>query len=93
LEGRYLRSSFARVATASAAMAVPIYLVHSYVFRTLPDTRLADLVQLAVLLPLALVLFLGVARALGVQEIDFALHSFVIPTWRRIFPQRAKILN
>jgi putative peptidoglycan lipid II flippase len=93
LEGRYLRTCFLRVALASTAMAVPLYLLHHYVMGTLPDTRFADCVQLAVLIPLALVLFLGVAQWLGVQEVDFAFTSFVVPTWKRFFTKRAKILN
>lgn len=92
LEGRYLSSCFGRVAGASAAMAVPLYLIHAYVFRTFPNTRLADCVQLAILLPLALVIFLGAARVLRVQELSFAFSSFVVPTWKRISLKRAKIL-
>ncbi len=93
LEGRYLGACFLRVAAASVVMAVPLYLLHNYSFRSFPDTRLADCVELALLIPLALILFMGAARLLGVQEIGFAFRSFVVPTWKRFFPKRAKIVN
>jgi len=92
LEGRYLSACFARVAAAAAFMAVPLYFIHSYMSKTLPDSRLADCFQLAILIPLAVLLFLGAARALCVQEIDFAFSSFVLPTWKRFFSKRGKIL-
>jgi putative peptidoglycan lipid II flippase len=93
LEGRYLSVCFLRVATASAAMAAPLYLLHHYLFHSVPDTRMADCIELALLVPCALILFVGTARLLGVQEIDFAFRSFVVPTWKRFFPKRAKILT
>jgi putative peptidoglycan lipid II flippase len=93
LEGRYLSDCLMRVTVAAAAMALPIYLLHNYAFGALPDTRLADCVQLAVLIPLAAAIFLGAARLLRVKEIDFALSSFVAPTWNRLLPKRAKILD
>jgi hypothetical protein len=54
---------------------------------------MADCIELALLIPCALILFVGTARLLGVQEIDFAFRSFVVPTWKRFFPKRAKILT
>jgi putative peptidoglycan lipid II flippase len=93
LEGRYLSVCFLRVAIASAAMAAPLYLLHHYSFSTFRDTRMADCIELALLIPCALILFVGTARLLGVQEIDFAFRSFVVPTWKRFFPKRAKILT
>jgi putative peptidoglycan lipid II flippase len=92
LEGRYLLACFLRVALASAAMALPLYLLHSRVFNALSHTRLAYCEQLGVLIPLALILFFAAARLLGVQEISFAFRSFVVPTWKRIANRRAKIL-
>jgi putative peptidoglycan lipid II flippase len=92
LEGRYLSACFLRVALASLAMALPLYLLHSRVFKAFPDTRLAYCAQLAILIPLALLLFFAAARWLGVQEIGFAFSSFVVPTWKRIANKRGKIL-
>jgi putative peptidoglycan lipid II flippase len=93
LEGRYLSACFLRVALASAVMALPLYLLHNHAFNTFPDTRLAYCIQLAVLIPLALILFFAAARFLGVQEISFAFSSFVVPTWKRLLNKRAKILD
>ena len=72
---------------------MPLYLLHNYMFEALPDNTVADCIQLAVLLPLALALFLTATRLLGVQEIGFAIRSFVVPTWKRFSIRRAKILN
>ncbi len=91
LEGRYLRACFGRVALASAAMALPLYLLHRHLFTAFTETRLAYCAELAILLPIALILFIAAARALSVQEIDFALSSFVVPTWKRLSNKRAKI--
>jgi putative peptidoglycan lipid II flippase len=93
LEGRYLSTCFARVALASALMALALYWLHSHLFKTLPDSRMAYCGELAVLLPTGLLLFLGAARAMGVQEIGFAFSSFVVPTWKRFSNKRAKIWN
>jgi len=91
LEGRYLNACFWRVMLASAAMALPLYLLHSRVFKAFPDTRLADCAQLALLIPLALMVFFAAARLLGVQEIGFAFDAFVVPTWKRFANRRGKI--
>jgi putative peptidoglycan lipid II flippase len=91
LEGRYLRACFGRVALASAAMALPLYLLHRHLFAAFSETRLAYCAELAILIPVALILFFAAARVLGVQEIDFALTSFVVPTWKRLSNKRAKI--
>ncbi len=91
LEGRYLLRSGLRVMLASVAMAVPVYLIRRYGFGSLPETRWADCIQVAVLIPLAIALFLGAGRLFGVQEAGFAFRSFVAPTWSRMFPAHAKI--
>ena len=84
LEGRYLGACFLRVAVASLVMAAPLFMIDRQVFRGVFDTRIAYCGELALLLPLAAIVFFGVARFLGVQEIGFAFHSFIVPTWRRL---------
>jgi putative peptidoglycan lipid II flippase len=93
LEGRYLSMCFVRVAVASIIMALPLFLLHNNVFKSLPQTRLLYCAELALLIPLAALMFLGAARLLGVQEINFALDSFVVPMWKRLTSKRAKVLK
>jgi hypothetical protein len=91
LEGRYLGRSFLRILLASAIMALSLLFVRGLFVTVVPLTRLGYLMELAVALPLALASFLAAARALGVDEIRFAYHSFFVPTWQRLRGLHARI--
>jgi putative peptidoglycan lipid II flippase len=91
LQGRYLSSCFLRISLASAFMALPIVLLRSQVFTRFPATRLGYCSELAIAVPLALAVFFVAARFLRIEEIGFAVHSFVVPTWKRFSMVRGKI--
>jgi hypothetical protein len=93
LEGRYLTACFLRVAVAAAAMALPLYFFHIQAAKAFGTTRLGYCSQLAILIPVSVVLFLAAARFLRVQEIGFAFDSFLVPTWKRFSNKHAKIQN
>jgi putative peptidoglycan lipid II flippase len=93
LEGRYLTACFLRVAAAATIMSLPLYFFHLRAAKAFGATRLGYCFELAVLIPVAVVLFLAAARFLRVQEIGFAFDSFIVPTWKRFSHRHAKIWN
>jgi len=93
LEGRYLCVTLLRIALASAVMALPLVLLRSRWLTVFPETRLGYCSELAIAIPLALALFLAAARVLHIEEIGFAFHSFVVPTWKRVAIMHGKITS
>jgi len=51
--------------------------------RWLGVSQLARLADLAVSIPLGLLIFYGMCRALGVHEVDMAIRAFTRPVSRR----------
>jgi putative peptidoglycan lipid II flippase len=91
LEGRYLRRCFSRIALASFVMILPLLLLHNRFFSALPASRITYFSELAVSIPLALILFFTSARLVGVEEVGFAISGFFVPMWNRLLCMRAKI--
>jgi putative peptidoglycan lipid II flippase len=93
LEGRYLRACFLRIGLASLVMALPLWFFHTYVFSPFANGRASSCGELAVLIPLALIVFTATAHTLGVDEIRFAFNAVVVPTWKRLTLMNAKITS
>ena len=73
---------------ASLVMAGVIALSSHAMESWLGVSQWARLGDLAVSIPLGLLVFYGVCHALGVHEIDMAIHAFTAPVRRRL--RRAK---
>jgi len=82
--GRELRAGIAKVLIASLAMAAVTALSSHGMERWLGVSQLARLADLAVSIPLALAVFYGTCRALGVSELDMAIRAFSAPIRRRL---------
>jgi putative peptidoglycan lipid II flippase len=82
--GRELRAGIAKVLIASLAMAAVTALSSHAMERWLGVSQLARLADLAVSIPLALAVFYGTCRALGVSELDMAIRAFSAPIRRRL---------
>ena len=84
VHGRELRAGIAKVLIASLAMAAVTALSSHAMERWLGVSQLARLGDLAVSIPLALAVFYGACRALGVSELDLAILAFSAPIRRRL---------
>ena len=82
--GRELFRVVGRVAIASAVMGAAAWLSNQGVVRWLGTSQLADLVNLAISIPLALLVFYAVCRTLGIDELGMAVRAFTAPIRRRL---------
>ena len=82
--GRELARTIGKVAAASAVMGGVAYASSSMISNWLGTTQFAHLANLAVSLPLAMLVFYGMCKALGVEEISLAVRSFTGPVKRRL---------
>jgi putative peptidoglycan lipid II flippase len=91
LEGRYLRDCFLRILAASMAMGIPLFFLAREFVKRLPATRGAYWSELAIEIPLGLLLFYSAARLLGISELSVASNLYIAPIWHRLTGARAKI--
>ncbi len=82
--GRELATGIGKVIAASLAMAAVTALSSHAMEQWLGVSRSARLADLAVSIPLGLLVFYGACRALGIHEIDLAIRSFTGPVQRRL---------
>jgi putative peptidoglycan lipid II flippase len=76
LDGRYLSKRFTRILSASLFMAAPLALLdRQFVLHGTPD-RAGYLLELALLLPLSVLLFAGACKLFQVEEIRSATRLF-----------------
>jgi putative peptidoglycan lipid II flippase len=74
LDGRYLLNRFTRILSAALLMAAPLALLdRQFVLHVTPN-RAGYLLELALLLPLAALLFLAACKLFRVEEIRAALR-------------------
>jgi len=81
--GRELAGGIGKVLLASLVMAGATALSSHEMERWLGVSQLARLADLAVSIPLGLLIFYGMCRALGVHEVDMAIRAFTRPVSRR----------
>ena len=84
VHGRELAASGMKVLAASAAMAAITWFSSREMEKWLGTSQLARLADLAVSIPLGVVVFYGICRALGVAELSVAIRAFTNPITRRI---------
>ena len=82
--GRELRSGIVKVLGASAVMAAATWFSTRAMEHWLGVTQLARLADLAVSIPLGLLVFYASCRALGVGELDVAIRAFSGPIRRKL---------
>jgi putative peptidoglycan lipid II flippase len=81
--GRALAAGIGRVLAASAVMAAVTAFSSHEMEHWLGVSQMARLADLAVSIPLGLLVFYAVCRALGVHDIDLAIRAFSRPVTRR----------
>jgi len=81
--GRNLAASIWKIIAASAVMGAAVLLSSHEIEQWLGVHRLARLVDLAVSIPLGLVIFYGACRVLRVSELELAARALVNPLARR----------
>jgi hypothetical protein len=86
-----LLDSIWKVAVASAAMGAVVWLTSHQIAAWLGHGRAARLIDLAVSIPIGLVVLYGAARALKISEMEMAVQALAGPLRRRIPFLRAKI--
>lgn len=91
LEGRYLKDCFLRVTAASLVMAGPLIFLDRQFAGHIPATRTAYCNELAIGVPLGLLIFYCAARFFRVAEIGFASEVFIAPLLRKLNRTHAKI--
>jgi putative peptidoglycan lipid II flippase len=91
IEGRYLMDRVLRITAASLLMTLAVASVHYVVSQHLGPTRRSYLGDLAICLPLGLLIFVVSARLFGVDEIGIASEVFIAPLRRSFLAGRAKI--
>jgi putative peptidoglycan lipid II flippase len=84
LDGRSLLSSVTRIVAASGVMSVVCWASSRTVLLWLGAGKLQQFTDLAVSIPLGLIVFLGMCRALRVGELDAAANAIAGPLARRL---------
>jgi putative peptidoglycan lipid II flippase len=93
IEGRYLLDRMARITAASLLMTVAIASTNYLLRHYLSPTRRSYLGDLAICLPLGLLVFVVASRAFGVREIGIASEVFFAALRRMFAGTRARIRN
>ncbi len=83
IHGRALFASFWRIATASASMGCVALFSSRTIEGWLGEGRLGRLADLAVSIPVSVLVFYSFCRLLRVDELDLATRSFLAPLRRR----------
>ncbi len=82
--GRDLFAAVTRVLLASIVMGGATWVSNRAVTNWLGTSQLADLVNLSISIPLALVVFYGACWLLGIHELGMAVRAFAAPIQRRL---------
>jgi putative peptidoglycan lipid II flippase len=89
--GRTLWRTFVRVSMASALMGVSVWACSTYIAGPLGTSKIARLTDLAISIPLGMVVLYGACQALGITELDDAIASIARPLQQRLPFLRARI--
>ncbi len=89
--GRNLWRTFCLVSVASALMGLAIWTTNYLVTVQLGTSKLARLIDLAISIPVGILVLYGACRMLGVTELDTALNGVLGPVYRRLPWLRARI--
>jgi len=91
IEGRALLASVAKISAASAAMALACVLSSYVIRRWLGSVKAAQLADLAISIPLGILVFAAACRALKTPEWDAAWSALGAPVARRLGFRRATL--
>lgn len=89
--GRKLWQTFHRISTASMLMGAAVWLSSKYVGTVVGVSKIGRLTDLAVSIPIGLMVLYGMCRMLGIKELDIAMNSIVDALQRRLRFSRARI--
>ena len=89
--GRKLWQTFHRISTASMAMGAAVWLSSKYVATVVGVSKIGRLTDLAISIPIGLMVLYGMCRMLGIKELDIAMNSIVDALQRRLRFSRARI--
>jgi putative peptidoglycan lipid II flippase len=91
LDGRRLTSAFWKISASSALMGVACALSSRLVQHWMGVSRLARVADLAVSVPVGLLVFLAAAKLFRLPELEAARRALIAPLTRRLGIGRAKI--
>lgn len=91
IHGRNLWRTFVRVTLASVLMGAVVWASSHQIVGTLGTEKLSRIIDLAVSIPLGLIVFYLACRVLGVTELDMAVNAVSKPLQRRFPSLRARI--
>jgi putative peptidoglycan lipid II flippase len=91
IPGRKLLLSLLKITLASLVMGGAVALASNSIETWLGVTRWARLVELAISIPLGVAVFLGMCRAVKVEELEAAVRALPAPLARVVPWRRAKI--
>ena len=84
LRGRRLMASFVKIAAASALMGAACAVSSHWIEHWLGVSRMARVSDLAVSVPLGLIVFYGAAKLLHLPELESAHRALIAPLARRL---------
>jgi putative peptidoglycan lipid II flippase len=90
IEGRYLSHRFLRTCAASLIMALPVWITCRSMTDHFGTSRTANLLNLAVSIPIGLGAFFAAAVVLKIDEIRVASEVFAAPILRKLFISRTR---
>jgi len=93
IEGRYLLDRIARITAASVLMTVAVTAVSHFLSSFPASTRISYLTEIAVCLPLGLLVFILASRVFQIEEIRVATRVFSAAFQRSGAGPRARIRN
>ena len=82
--GRNLWRSFSRVTLASIAMGATVWTSSHFIGNALGDSKTAQLLNLAITIPLGMAVLWFACRALGIAELETAINALAGPLRRRL---------
>ena len=91
MHGRALAASVIKILCASAAMGVVCYLSSRGVHHWLGMRKIAQLVDVAVSIPLGALVYYALCRALRVAELEAAWNALAAPLARRLGLARRRL--
>jgi putative peptidoglycan lipid II flippase len=89
--GRKLGQTFLRVSAASAVMGAAVWICSSYVSMIAGISKIGRLTDLAISIPVGLMVLYGMCRMLEIKELDIAMNSVTGTLQRKLRFSRAGI--
>jgi len=93
IEGRYLSHRFLRTCAAALIMALPVWIASRSMTDHFGTSRTANLLNLAVSIPIGLGAFFAATLMLKIDDIRVASKAFTAPIRRKLFNSRTRTHN